>query len=244
MLSKNKATIEYSNTSNSNFLRFYFLLYPKSDEEHVVDEELDQMLEGVENVDMDAFMNDVLNSQEDPDIRIEPRSDKKSPEAKKDADMETFHELRVITEDASSSANKEKLKELMVTNPSPSSSTPKPRTFQAIQEFHSVDGWSLWTTIGQTKTQADVAAMIVEAIQKERDNLRAEVISQVNDAIANYIPPQVDSFLQDYMSNNILHVHPTQPARLSAHDLQHQLYLMIKDDKQLHNSDLPLSHNI
>ncbi|GJY43433.1 hypothetical protein Tco_0431646 [Tanacetum coccineum] len=33
MLSKNKATIDYSNTSNSNFLRFYFLLYPESDED-------------------------------------------------------------------------------------------------------------------------------------------------------------------------------------------------------------------
>ncbi|GKA26791.1 hypothetical protein Tco_0712900 [Tanacetum coccineum] len=29
---KNKAIIDYSNTSNSNFLRFYFLLYPESDE--------------------------------------------------------------------------------------------------------------------------------------------------------------------------------------------------------------------
>ncbi|GJZ96631.1 retrotransposon protein, putative, ty1-copia subclass [Tanacetum coccineum] len=33
MLSKNKAIIDYSNTSNSNFLRFYFLLYPESDED-------------------------------------------------------------------------------------------------------------------------------------------------------------------------------------------------------------------
>ncbi|GJU35024.1 reverse transcriptase [Tanacetum coccineum] len=30
---KNKAIIDYSNTSNSNFLRFYFLLYPESDED-------------------------------------------------------------------------------------------------------------------------------------------------------------------------------------------------------------------
>nr|GEU74956.1 hypothetical protein [Tanacetum cinerariifolium] len=32
MPSKNKTTIDYSNTSNSNFLRFNFLLYPESDE--------------------------------------------------------------------------------------------------------------------------------------------------------------------------------------------------------------------
>ncbi|GKA09660.1 hypothetical protein Tco_0688991 [Tanacetum coccineum] len=260
--------LESSNVCRDNLCIFGAL------SEHVVDEELDRMLEGVKNVDIDAFMNDVLNSQEDPDIRIEPRSDKKSPEAKKDADMVTTTNDDVEEEsagdefelkmkengnDAPSSANKEKLKELMVTNPSPSSSTPKPRTFQVIQEFHSVDGWSLWSTrllrqlfqymllkdyYWTKKTQADVAVMIVEAIQKERDNLHAEVISQVNDDIANHIPPQVDSFLQDYMSNNILHVHPTQPARFSAHDLQHQLFLMMKDDKHLCNSDLPLSHNI
>ncbi|GKB40057.1 hypothetical protein Tco_0884999 [Tanacetum coccineum] len=41
------------------------------------------------------------------------------------------------------------------------------------------------------KTQADVAAMIAEAIQKERDNLHAEVILHVNGAIANHIPPQI-----------------------------------------------------
>ncbi|GJS57093.1 hypothetical protein Tco_0651877 [Tanacetum coccineum] len=45
-----------------------------------------------------------------------------------------------------------------------------------------------------------------EAIQKECENLCAEVISQVNDVIANHIPPRVDSFLWDYMSNNILHI--------------------------------------
>ncbi|GJW12774.1 hypothetical protein Tco_1578601 [Tanacetum coccineum] len=55
--------------------------------EHVVDEELDQILEGAKNVDLDAFIDDVLNSQEDPATRIEPKNDKESPEAEKDADM-------------------------------------------------------------------------------------------------------------------------------------------------------------
>ncbi|GKB36612.1 hypothetical protein Tco_0881554 [Tanacetum coccineum] len=108
-------------------------------------------------------MNGIFNSQEDPDTRIEPRSDKESPEAEIDADMvivnaneeeeesvgdefelkrrikgkgieetrssppptpirsprthiaplstdkETLQELTVITEDAPSSADKEKL---------------------------------------------------------------------------------------------------------------------------------------
>ncbi|GKC10772.1 hypothetical protein Tco_1007554, partial [Tanacetum coccineum] len=55
--------------------------------EHIVDEELDQLLEGTENVNVDTFMDDVLNSQEYPGTRIDPKSDKENLEAKKDVDM-------------------------------------------------------------------------------------------------------------------------------------------------------------
>ncbi|GJT73414.1 hypothetical protein Tco_1032700 [Tanacetum coccineum] len=55
--------------------------------EHMVDEELEQLLEGTENVVVDAFMDDVFNSQEDLGTRIEPTSDKESLEVEKDADM-------------------------------------------------------------------------------------------------------------------------------------------------------------
>ncbi|GKD94633.1 hypothetical protein Tco_1374470 [Tanacetum coccineum] len=66
------------------------------------------------------------------------------------------------------------------------------------------------------KNKDDVATMIAEAIQKEHQTLHAEVISQVNDAIANHIPSQVDSFLRNYMSDNILHAHLTQIAQAVA----------------------------
>ncbi|GKB73204.1 hypothetical protein Tco_0934616 [Tanacetum coccineum] len=55
--------------------------------EHMMDTELYQLVEGTENVDVDVFIDDVLNSQEDPDTKIEPRSDKESLEAEKDVDM-------------------------------------------------------------------------------------------------------------------------------------------------------------
>ncbi|GJX01987.1 hypothetical protein Tco_0185900 [Tanacetum coccineum] len=54
---------------------------------HLEDEELDHLLEGNENVYVDEFVNDIFNSQEDSGTRIEPRSDKESPEAEIDADM-------------------------------------------------------------------------------------------------------------------------------------------------------------
>ncbi|GKB72321.1 hypothetical protein Tco_0933733 [Tanacetum coccineum] len=90
------------------------------------------------------------------------------------------------------------------------------------------------------KTQADVAAMIFKAIQKEHENLRVEDTSQITDAIANYILPQVDSFFRNYMSNNILYVHPTQTAKANARELYYQLYLTMKDDEQLQNEDLSI----
>ncbi|GJU72214.1 hypothetical protein Tco_1263619 [Tanacetum coccineum] len=67
--------------------------------------------------------------------------------------------------------------------------------------------------LDKQKTQANVAAMIAEA---------------------------VNSFLRNYMSNNILHVHPTQAPTSSAHDLQYQLYLIMKNDKKLRNDDLSI----
>ncbi|GKE94283.1 hypothetical protein Tco_1579138 [Tanacetum coccineum] len=92
--------------------------------------------------------------------------------------------------------------------------------------------------LDRQKTQADVAAMIVEAVQKERENLRAEITLQVTNAIANSIPPQVDSFLRNYMSNNILHVHPTQAAGSSARDLQYQLTVVVRTrDHEDHHDD-------
>ncbi|GJW46644.1 hypothetical protein Tco_0078290 [Tanacetum coccineum] len=89
-------------------------------------------------------------------------------------------------------------------------------------------------------TQADVAAMIAEAVRKECENLRAEITLQVNNAIANIIPPQVDSFWRNCMSNNTLHVHPTQDLVSSAQDLQYQLYLLMKDSEKLCNDDLSI----
>ncbi|GKD22758.1 hypothetical protein Tco_1224461 [Tanacetum coccineum] len=61
--------------------------------------------------------------------------------------------------------------------------------------------------------QADVAKMIADAIQQERENLRAEITSQINNAITNHIPSQVDSSVRNYMSGHILHVHPTQASQ-------------------------------
>nr|GFC46981.1 hypothetical protein [Tanacetum cinerariifolium] len=155
-------------------------------QEQIMDEELDHLLDGNENVDENAFMDYIFNNQEDLGTRIEPRGDKESPKAKINAhivpistneeeeesprdefelkrrengkgieetrdtppltpirsprtptaslfiDKNTLQELTVITEDAYSSSDKEKLKESMISKPihsysTPSLSSPKPK---------------------------------------------------------------------------------------------------------------------
>ncbi|GKA52041.1 reverse transcriptase domain-containing protein [Tanacetum coccineum] len=45
------------------------------------------------------------------------------------------------------------------------------------------------------QSQADVAKMIADAIQQECENLRAEISSQINNAISNHIPSQIRTTL-------------------------------------------------
>nr|GEY19028.1 hypothetical protein [Tanacetum cinerariifolium] len=88
--------------------------------------------------------------------------------------------------------------------------------------------------------KTDIAAMVVDIIRKEHECKRATLSSQVSNDVATNIPSQVDPFLRKYMNSHILHVHPTEFASSSILDLQQQLYLMMKDDKQTHDVDLPI----
>ncbi|GKC22125.1 retrovirus-related pol polyprotein from transposon TNT 1-94 [Tanacetum coccineum] len=68
----------------------------------------------------------------------------------------------------------------------------------------------------------------------------AENFSQINNAISNHIPSQVDSSIRNYMSGHILHVRPDQASPASTQEQQYQLYLTIKDNPQLQQDDLPI----
>nr|GEX56178.1 hypothetical protein [Tanacetum cinerariifolium] len=84
------------------------------------------------------------------------------------------------------------------------------------------------------------AKMIADAIQQERKNLRAEISSQINNAITNHIPSQVISSVRNYMSGHILHVHLTQATPASAQEQQYQLSLTMRDNPQLQRDNLPI----
>ncbi|GJV32571.1 hypothetical protein Tco_1392971 [Tanacetum coccineum] len=56
-------------------------------QEHLVDGEIETMVEGTKNVDEDEFIDEIFNDQEDPDTRLEPVSHKESSKVKKSADV-------------------------------------------------------------------------------------------------------------------------------------------------------------
>ncbi|GKA69472.1 hypothetical protein Tco_0775536 [Tanacetum coccineum] len=94
-------------------------------------------------------------------------------------------------------------------------------------------------SLEREKVKADIASTVAEAVKKEHERKRAEISTQVSNDVANNVPPQVDSFLQNYMNNHILYVHLTESVSSTISNLQ-QLYLKMKDDEKTLDVDLPI----
>ncbi|GJQ92956.1 hypothetical protein Tco_0004095 [Tanacetum coccineum] len=90
------------------------------------------------------------------------------------------------------------------------------------------------------KTKEEMERMIAKAILQERGNIQAEISSQIQKAIDNHIPSQVDASVRSYMSGHILHVHPVQSQTPSVPEQQYQLYLSMKNDPQLQQQDIAI----
>ncbi|GJX88404.1 hypothetical protein Tco_0340418 [Tanacetum coccineum] len=69
---------------------------------------------------------------------------------------------------------------------------------------------------------------------------RLKISSQIQKAIDNHIPSQVDASVRSYMSGHILHVHPVQSQTPSVPEQQYQLYLSMKNDPQLQQQDIAI----
>ncbi|GJY50581.1 hypothetical protein Tco_0441428 [Tanacetum coccineum] len=96
-----------------------------------------------------------------------------------------------------------------------------------------------------------VKEKVMEQVKKEvhaqvRDQVpvylegRAQISSQIQDAIDNALPSLVDASVCNYMSGHILHVHPAQVQSSSVPEQQHQLYLAIKVDPLLQQQDIAI----
>ncbi|GJZ54070.1 hypothetical protein Tco_0608955 [Tanacetum coccineum] len=232
---------------------------------HLASEEIEKLVEGTENVEEYSSIPKNDDDQNIPSTRLEPKSDKESPE------------------------------EMMVTDPTPSSSTPsscspnpnisttnrllslllkaKPGRFKCYKSFfHELQGhygylfehlktrfmprrkfdnlashlkyvmFEALPKMLDDHIQEQMAKMIAEAMHQERENLRADISSQIQNAITNHIPSQVDASVRSYMSGHILHVHPTQAALISAvaQKQQYQLYLTMRNNPQLQQDDIAI----
>ncbi|GJS78541.1 retrovirus-related pol polyprotein from transposon TNT 1-94 [Tanacetum coccineum] len=145
-------------------------------------------------------------------------------------------------------SNTEKLQELTaISTPSPllSSSSTKVSlaTFSRLSEQRSLSKLNLVAMFMEKKSfnthidhlqdvmvkslpimnREEMAKMIDAAIQQERGNLKAEIYSQIQNAIATNIPSQVDMSVRSYMFGHIIYVHLTQPTTSSAQEQQYQL---------------------
>ncbi|GJZ57353.1 hypothetical protein Tco_0612847, partial [Tanacetum coccineum] len=180
------------------------------------------------------------------------------------------------------SSNIEKLQELTVTDPEPSSSTPSlssPKPSYSIKPSYSLQPktrrfkWYksffehikgrygylfgyLKTAFMPCKSFHALANHIQEVMQ---ESLPFMVDSRVKEVTNTTVPVYVayrlilerqkmqaevaqivDSSVRSYMSNHVLHVHPTQASKASTQEQQYQLYLTMKDDLQLQQADLPI----
>ncbi|GJX70198.1 hypothetical protein Tco_0307369 [Tanacetum coccineum] len=90
------------------------------------------------------------------------------------------------------------------------------------------------------KAKEETERLIAKAILQERGNIQAQISTQIENAIANVIPSQVDASVRSYMFGHIPHVHPAQLQTSSVLDHQYQLYLAMKADPQLQQLDIAI----
>ncbi|GJS29563.1 hypothetical protein Tco_0490183, partial [Tanacetum coccineum] len=171
----------------------------------------------------------------DPSTRLEPKSNKESLEVEITTDVQLVNvneEEEESAEDDYELKRKERWKnELTVNNPPPSSSTPsssspKPKLY-ASQHILSL----FKPKTGRFKRYKN----FFDELQG-----RYEISLQINNAITNHIPSQVDSSVRNYMSGHIFHVHPTQATPAFTKEQQYQLYLTMRDNPQLQQDELPI----
>ncbi|GKB70931.1 hypothetical protein Tco_0932343 [Tanacetum coccineum] len=157
------------------------------------------------------------------------------------------------------SSDTEKLQELTVTHPTPSSGSFAPKddmvTYLHISRKGSCHGHQevpvqvrdqvpVYLAEGlileRKTTKEETERLISKAILQERGRMQAHISSQIQNAIDNAIPSLVDASVRSYMSGHILHVHPAQVQSSSVPEQQHQLYLAMKADPLLQQQDIAI----
>ncbi|GKB36240.1 hypothetical protein Tco_0881182 [Tanacetum coccineum] len=133
------------------------------------------------------------------------------------------------------SSDTEKLQELTNT-PHTTSSSSSPHKKLAKTNLYVAEGLIL----ERKKTKEETERLIAKAILQEHEKIQAQISTDIDNAIANVIPSQVDASVRSYMSGHILHVQLAQSQTSSVPDQQYQLYLSMKADPQLQQQDIAI----
>ncbi|GKA72345.1 hypothetical protein Tco_0778561 [Tanacetum coccineum] len=177
------------------------------------------MVKGTESEDVDKVDNSILNSQNDLDTRLDPGSYKETSKVEKTV---VEQPVNVIEEEGESAEDDYDLKrsvkgknvEFYLFGHLKTRFLARKKFNVLVQHLQEVMEESFPNMVDDrvkklTKTkviiyvveglimerkqnQADVAKMVADTIQQERENLRAKITSQINNAITNHIPSQVD----------------------------------------------------
>ncbi|GJX45802.1 hypothetical protein Tco_0262478 [Tanacetum coccineum] len=178
--------------------------------------------------------------------KIEPRSDKESPEVEIAKEKEVlqgrygylFTHLRArFMPRKSFGTLADNLHDVMVESlPEIVDKHIKKQVMQQVPEqvrnqvpMYVVEGLIL----ERKKAKEETERLIAKDILQERGNIQAQISTQIENAIANVIPSQVDASVRNYISGHILHVHPAQSQTSYVPEQQYQLYLAMKADPQL-----------
>ncbi|GJW88028.1 hypothetical protein Tco_0163368 [Tanacetum coccineum] len=150
--------------------------------EHLASIKIEKMVEGSENVIDDSLLyrND---EPKIPGTRLEPRSDKESPEV----DITKDKEVEITNDE-----------EVEVTNVAiPVNDYRDVKSICLTSESKVQDQVPVYVAKGlileRLKTKEEMEWMIAKAILQERGNIQAEISLQIHKAIDNHIPSQVDA---------------------------------------------------
>ncbi|GJR67689.1 hypothetical protein Tco_0013754 [Tanacetum coccineum] len=219
---------------------------------HLASEAIEKMMEGSENV-IDDSLPPKNDEPQIPRTRLEPRSDKESPEVQitndeeveitnvvipvnvnedEDEIIDEVYELKrrekgKIVKEKSFNTLADHLQEEMVESlPTMVDTHIKEQVKKQVYE-QVRDQVLVYVAEGlimeRQMTKEKLEQMIAKSILQERGNIQAKISLQIQKAIDNHISSQVDVSVRSYMSGHILHVHPVQSQTFSVLEKQYQL---------------------
>ncbi|GJU21016.1 hypothetical protein Tco_1154358 [Tanacetum coccineum] len=236
---------------------------------HLASKEIEKMMEGSEIVIDDSLppRNDEPNI---PDTRLEPRSDKESPEVEITNDEKVEITNFVIPVNVNEEEEEitdelkqwEKGKILEESRSIPFLTlirSPRIHTdlvysdLETLQELTELQGRytylfehlkARFLSRKSFDTLSDhLQEVMVESLPTMVDtHIKEQVKKQVleQNAIDNHIPSQVDASVRSYMSRHMVHVHLVQSQTPYVLEQQYQLYLSMKNNPQLQQQDIAI----